>query len=222
VLETLVTKIVSIVLLANMEPKERILVKADELFNRYGLRSVSMDDIAAQTGMSKKTLYQYYADKEELVSAVFTGIMEGNKYNCQEAFTNSENAIHEVFLAFDKVQQMFTDMHPGILFDMEKYHPSTFEKFRSFRDSFIFSMIHNNLERGIKEELYRPEIDVDILTRFRINSIMMAFNPTIFPPQRNSIVNIQWQLFDHFVFGLATAKGAKLILKYKKQRTKNK
>ena len=221
-METLVTMKVSIVLRRDMEPKERILEKADELFNRYGLRSVSMDDIAAQAGMSKKTLYQYYADKEELVSEVFTGIMECNKCNCQEALQKSENAIHEIFLAFDKVQQMFADIHPGILFDMEKYHQPTFAKFKAFRDSFIYSMISTNLEKGIKEGLYRDDIDIDIITRYRINSIMMPFNPTIFPPQRNSIINIEWQLFDHFVYGIATAKGVKFIQKYKKQRTKNK
>jgi TetR/AcrR family transcriptional regulator, cholesterol catabolism regulator len=221
-LETLVTSIVSIVLRPDMEPKERILVKADELFNRYGLRSVSMDDIAAQVGMSKKTLYQYYADKEELVSEVFSAIMESNKLGCQDAEKCSENAIHEVFLAFDKVQQMFADMHPGLLFEMEKYHAVTFNKFKTFRDSFIYSMIRNNLDRGIREGLYRDDIDVDIMARYRIHSIMLAFNPAIFSPTRSSLLHIEIQLLENFLYGLSTAKGIKMILKYKKQRTKNK
>ena len=85
----------------NMEPKDRILEKSDELFNRYGIRSVSMDDIASQLGMSKKTLYQYYADKDELVTDVFTSIMECNKHRCTEGHELSENALHEVFLSFD-------------------------------------------------------------------------------------------------------------------------
>ena len=70
-METLVTKKVSLVLPSIMT-KERITEKANELFMRYGVRSVSMDDIAAQLGMSKKTLYQYYTDKEELVDAVLS------------------------------------------------------------------------------------------------------------------------------------------------------
>ncbi|MBD0287695.1 MAG: helix-turn-helix transcriptional regulator, partial [Flavisolibacter sp.] len=65
-----------------MEPKERILNKAHELFNRYSIRSVSMDDIAAQAGMSKKTVYQYYTDKEELVDAVLQSVLERNKGQC--------------------------------------------------------------------------------------------------------------------------------------------
>ena len=90
-----------------MDVKERILVKAHELFNRYGIRSVSMDDIAAQLGMSKKTVYQYYADKEELVSGVFLQIIEGNKSRCLSDKKLADNAVHEVFLAFDMVQEMF-------------------------------------------------------------------------------------------------------------------
>jgi TetR/AcrR family transcriptional regulator, cholesterol catabolism regulator len=205
-----------------MEPKERILVKAEELFNRYGLRSVSMDDIAAQAGMSKKTLYQYYEDKEALVSEVFTTRMDENKLNCTHAQKCADNALHEIFLAFDKLQEMFAEMHPGVLFEMEKYHPNAFGKFQNFRDSFIYSMIRTNLERGIKEGLYRAEIDVDILTRYRIHSIMLAFNPGVFPNVKTNLVNIQWELLVHFLYGVSTAKGVKMILKYQKQRTKTK
>src|SRR5205823_1985521 len=78
-----------------MEAKDRILQKAHELFMRYGIRSVSMDDMAAQLGMSKKTLYQYYSDKEELIDAVVTALLAGNQKQCMEGKQNAENAIHE-------------------------------------------------------------------------------------------------------------------------------
>lgn len=203
-----------------MEPKERILEKAHELFNRYGLRSVSMDDIAAQVGMSKKTLYQYFTDKDELVDAVFVSVMEGNKTNCCTAQITSDNALHEVFLSFDRVQEMFTNMNPSILFDMEKYHSGTFRKFKEFQNAFMYSMIKTNIERGIKEELYRDDFDIDILTRYRIYSIMLAFNPDVFPSNRTQLVHIEQQLLHLFLNGLATPKGQKLIQKYRSQRTK--
>src|SRR3954465_12012617 len=103
-----------------MEAKERILVKSNELFNRYGIRSVSMDDIAAQLGMSKKTLYQYYADKDELVNAVFEGMLSLNKSQCLETASRGENAIDEVFLSFDMVREMLSTMNPSVLFDLQK------------------------------------------------------------------------------------------------------
>lgn len=219
----MVTKKVSIVLqpdLKQMEIKERILVKAHELFNRYGIRSVSMDDLAGNLTMSKKTLYQYYSDKDEIVNAIFCGIMEGNKSRCLHDKKIAENAIHEIFLAFDMIQEMFVNMNPSTLFDMEKYHPGVYQKFREFKNGFMYHVIKQNLERGVKEELYRPEIDIDILTRYRIQSIEIAFDSEVFPNNRTQLLKIQQELLQHFVFGLSTAKGQKLIQKYKLQRIK--
>jgi AcrR family transcriptional regulator len=205
-----------------MQPKERILLKAHELFNRYGIRSVSMDDIAAQTGMSKKTLYLYFTDKDELVSAVFNKVMNDNRSQCVLDQKRADNAVHELFLAFDMVGEMFANMNPAVLFDMEKYHPKVYQTFQDFKNTFLYKMIRSNLEWGVKEELYRPEIDVDVLTRLRIGSIFLAFNPEVFPSNRTQLLHIELQLMEHFVYGLTTVKGQKLIQKYKLQRTKNK
>jgi len=203
-----------------MDPKERILVKSHELFNRYGIRSVSMDDIAAQLGMSKKTLYQYYTDKDELVNAVFDIVLQSNKTQCIECSKKGENAIHEVFLSFDMVEEMLANMNPSVLFDMEKYHPSAFKNFEDFRKGFLYKQIKNNLERGIKEELYREEIDTDVLSRYRLHSVLLSFNPDVFPSNKTNLVYIEQQLLECFLYGLATPKGQKLIQKYKNQRTK--
>ena len=203
-----------------MENKERILLKAHELFNRYGIRSVSMDDIAAQLGMSKKTLYQYYADKDELVNAVFSGIMDHNKKECTGCRSNGENAIHEVFLSFDMLEGMLSEMNPSILFDMQKYHPSAFRKFEDYRNNFLYGLIRENIERGIKEELYRSDVDVEILTRYRLFSIMISFDSDVFPANKTKLVYIEQQLLEHYLWGLATNKGQRLIQKYKNQRTK--
>ncbi len=204
------------------EPKDRILHKAHELFNRYSIRSVSMDDIAAQVGMSKKTLYQYYTDKEELVDAVLQSVLERNRTQCLQDQKKAENAVHEVFLAFYMVQEVFANMNPAVLFDMAKYHPAVFRRFHDFKYGFLYDIISTNIEKGIKEELYRPEIDVDIIARYRIESVTLAFNPDIFPNNRTHLLHIEQQLLEHFLYGLATIKGHKFIQKYKNQRAKNK
>jgi TetR/AcrR family transcriptional regulator, cholesterol catabolism regulator len=203
-----------------MDAKQRILLKAHELFNRYGIRSVSMDDIAAQLGMSKKTLYQYFVDKEELVRAVISSEIDSKMADCCRYQEEGENPIHEVFLSFDQVSQMFASMNPSILFDMEKYHPSAFRKFKEFQTGFLYEIIRNNLDRGVKEGLYREDIDIDTLSRYRIHTIMLSFNQEVFPNNRTHLVHIEHQLFEHFLYGLATTKGEKLIQKYKHQRTK--
>lgn len=203
-----------------MEPKERILVKSHELFNRYGIRSVSMDDIAAQLGMSKKTLYQYYTDKDELVNAVFDEVLTGNKTQCMECSRKGENAIQEVFLSFEMVEKMLSTMNPSVLFDMQKYHPKAYKKFDEFKNAFLYKIIKANMERGIKEELYREDIDTDILARYRLHNLVLSFNSDVFPNNKSNIVHIEQQLMEVFLFGIATAKGQKLIQKYKNQRTK--
>jgi AcrR family transcriptional regulator len=203
-----------------MDPKERILVKSNELFNRYGIRSVSMDDIAAQLGMSKKTLYQYYTDKDELVNAVFDVVLSINKNNCTECIKKGDNAIHEVFLSFDIMEEMLKTMNPSVLFDMQKYHPSAYKKFDDFKNGFLYRIIKTNLERGIKEELYREEIDTDILSRYRLHTVLLSFNPEVFPSNKANLVYIEQQLIECFLYGLASPKGYKLIQKYKNQRTK--
>ncbi len=203
-----------------MEAKERILVKSNELFNRYGIRSVSMDDIAAHLGMSKKTLYQFYTDKDELVNAVFDIALTINRSNCLECTKKGENAIHEIFLSFDIMEEMLKTMNPSVLFDMQKYHPSAFKKFDDFKNSFLYKIIKANLDRGVKEELYREEIDTDILSRYRLHSVLLSFNPDVFPTVKTNAVYIEQQLIECFMYGLATPKGYKLIQKYKSQRTK--
>src|SRR5215467_6874516 len=198
--------------------KERITEKAHELFMRYGVRSVSMDDIAAQLGMSKKTVYQYYTDKEELVDAVLSAVLEKNRSECFRDRENAENAVHEIFQAFDMVQDMFSNMNPSIVFDLEKYHPDVYKKVKQHKNVFMYEVIKQNLERGIKEELYRPEINVDVLTRFRIESMLLVFDSEIFPTNRTQLISIQEEILEHFIYGLSTAKGQKLIQKYKQQR----
>lgn len=205
-----------------MEVKERILLKAHELFNRYGIRSVSMDDIAAQLGMSKKTLYQYYTDKDELVNAVFDIALKDNQAQCGIFREKRDNAIHEIFLSFDMVREMLTNMNPSLIFDLQKYHPTAFKKYLQFKNDFLYRLIKSNLEQGIAEELYRPEIDVEVLSRYRLYSVMLAFDPDVFPENKGKVLHIEEQLIDHFLYGLATAKGVRLIQRYKNQRTKNK
>lgn len=205
-----------------MEAKERILLKSHELFYRYGMRSVSMDDIAAHLGMSKKTLYQYYTDKDELVNAVFETALKENQSQCTAFRQQRDNAIHEIFLSFDMLREMLVNMNPSLIFDLQKYHPTAFKKYLTFKNEFLYKIIKSNLEQGIAEALYRPEIDVDVLARYRLHSVMLAFDADVFPENKTKLLYIEEQLIDHFMYGLATSKGQKLIQKYKAQRTKNK
>lgn len=204
-----------------MEPRERIANKAHELFMRYGIRSVSMDEVASQLGMSKKTIYQFYADKDSLVADVIDIELDASQYECTQHKAKSENAIHEVFMAVDMLQEVLTKMNPNVLFDLEKYHPAAFKKHNEFKNKFLYTIIKENMEWGKRDGLYREEVNTEIMARFRLAATYLVFNPEMFPVGKNSLPTVVTEITDNFLYGLATAKGQKLIQKYKQQRLKS-
>lgn len=203
-----------------MDAKERILVRAEELFMKYGIRSVSMDDIANHLGMSKKTLYHYYADKGELVDAVVEGHISGIESDCLTCRQDAADAIHEIFMSMDRIIVEFSNMNPMLLYDLEKFHFRAYQRFREHKDKFLLQVIRENLEWGIKDELYRPDINIDVLCKFRLESMMIPFNVSVFPPGRHNLASLSEIIMEHFVYGLVTIKGHKLIQKYNEQRQK--
>ena len=201
-----------------MDHKERIQAKADELFMQYGIRSISMDDIAAGLAMSKKTLYQFFADKDELVDAVVDKELKKGQQDCLACRQHSVDAVDEIFITMENIAEQFRNMNPMVLYDLEKFHTSSFRKFLKHKNEFLLEVISKNIERGIREELFRPEINVDILSKFRLESMMIAFNIAVFPPRKYNLVEVTQEIIEHFLYGVATLKGHKLILKYKQAR----
>ena len=202
--------------------KERIQQKARELFMRYGFRSVTMDEIAGQTGISKKTLYQFFEDKDALVEAVMRSELDYMQTQCTKQMKEAENAIEEIFLDTDAMEIVMDAMNPQIVFDLEKFYPKTFEKFKKHKNNFLLDAIKKNLERGIEEEVYRNDFDVDIIARFRLESAFLIFNPELFPHIKYSLNKVSTEIYYHYLHGIATPKGKKLIDKYILQRKKSK
>ena len=180
-----------------------------------------MDDIANNLGMSKKTLYQYYADKDELVDAVVDGHVKMVQTDCVGCRHDACNAIHEIFITMERIMEEFNNMNPMVLFDLEKFHFNSYRRFKEHKDKFMAKIIRDNIEWGIKDALYRPDINVDVLSKFRIESMMLPFNVNVFPPGKYNLASLSEEIILHFVYGLATVEGHKLIQKYNQQRQKN-
>jgi TetR/AcrR family transcriptional regulator, cholesterol catabolism regulator len=203
-----------------MDVKERILVKATELYMRYGIKSVSLDDIAVQSGVSKKTIYQFYADKDELIDAVFLAEIHHSEACCDRDRAAAVNAIEEVFLAMEMVEEMFRNMNPSLLYDIQKYHPRAYQHFEKHKNEYLQMVIRENLLRGIAEGLYREDFNADIITRFRLESMMLPFNPEFRTKGKYNLADMEIELTLHFLFGIVSPKGYKLILKYQQDRNK--
>lgn len=200
--------------------QERILNKARELMFQTGVKHVTMDDLATQLGISKKTIYQYYKDKDALVSSVVENELANHALICNQSMQAADNAVHEIFLLMTVIQEMFNRMNPLALFEIEKYYPMAFEKIKNHKDDFIFSMISKNLEKGIAEGLYRKDVDVTILSKYRLETSLIPFNIYVFHPSKFDMLKVNLQIIEHFVYGVATLEGHKLMDAYKLTNSK--
>jgi AcrR family transcriptional regulator len=179
-----------------------------------------MDEIATQLGISKKTIYQFYSDKDTLVKDIFTGITEENKKKCYHFKEISENAIHEQFLAADSAQEIFKDLNSSMLYDLNRFHPNAFAEFEKFKKQFLFNTIKENIQRGIKEGLFRKDIDVNIITWLRLEMISGIFNNEEVISGKTKPYRFEDEMKDFFLHGICTDKGLALLSKYKHQRQK--
>jgi AcrR family transcriptional regulator len=174
-----------------------------------------MDDIARHLAVSKKTLYQFYKDKDEIITTFARNEFECEKSCIKEIADEAENAIDEVMRISRHIREMFSKMHPALLYEMQKYHAEAWQVYANFRQSTVADHIRGNLERGIREGLYRNTIDVNMLTRLRLELIQMAFDTQVFPPAQYNIADIQLQTTDLFIRGVATARGLEVLDQYK-------
>jgi AcrR family transcriptional regulator len=195
--------------------QERILNKSRELMFQTGVKHVTMDDLATQLGISKKTIYQYFKDKDALVSSVVENDLAKHALICNQSMQIADNAVHEIFLLMTVLQELFSSMNPLTLFEIEKYYPLAFDKIKKHKDDFIFSMISANLEKGIAEGLYRKDVDVTILSRYRLETSLIPFNIHVFHPSKFDMLKVNLQIIEHFVYGVATLEGHKLMDAYK-------
>lgn len=203
-----------------MENKERILEKAADLFMQYGIRSITMDEIAAQLGMSKKTIYQFFTDKDAMVEAVVNEEINRNEEGCRGFSQTAENAVHEIFLALDSFQEMLKAMNPQLMYDLEKHHPVAFKRLRQYKYQFLYTTIKENLERGVREDIYRTDLKIDLTTRHRIETSFMPFNQEAFPHNKYPMNQTSQELAILFLHSICNADGKKLMEKYLNERQK--
>ncbi|HEY1025525.1 MAG TPA: TetR/AcrR family transcriptional regulator [Sphingobacteriaceae bacterium] len=199
-----------------MDLRDHILSGSDHLFCQNGIKSVTMDDIAKHLGMSKKTIYQYFKDKNELVCILIKNKLEDHICGIDKCFADAENSIEEIFKAVEKVCEMFRHMNPMLFYDLQKYHSEAWNLFQQFRNDYLYKLMQRNLARGISDGLYRSEIDIDVMAKLRIEQIDLVFSQKAFPPSEYHLVHVMTHITEHFLYGISTLKGQETINNYKK------
>ncbi len=194
--------------------KETIVCSVAKLFLKYGVRSVSMDDIAHEQGISKKTIYQYFDDKNDLVKQVTLMLIEEWTKESKVVINNSIDAIDELDSMSKLIRKLFRELNTSLLFDLRKFHPQAWDLFIKHENEVVHHAVMNNLERGIREGFYRPNINVQIIAKIRLEQIHSSTDERLFPKDQFDFTEVRIQLFDHYIHGLLTKSGGKLYMKY--------
>lgn len=194
-----------------MEVKDKILKESFQLFCRRGIKSVSMDDIAAHLSMSKKTIYKWFENKDQVVDGGLRVYLFDMHSDCCQIATHTGNAIEELFTIMQLVRQKMAGVHPAVFYDLQKFHPEAFQAWAAFKNEVLLQQILDNLRRGVAEGFYRSDFDLEIMARLRLLQVEHAFNPDFFPPDQFNLQQVQLTILEHFMLGIATLKGHRLI-----------
>lgn len=194
-----------------------ILVQVRELFFKYGVRSVSMDDISRDLGISKKKLYQHFKTKSDLVEKLL--FLERKNFEVIFDTHNFEgvNAIDILLTVSKELGDKFRDVSPSMTYDMKKYYPAIYLHHLEERIEFIFGKIKINLEKGINQGMYRNDLSIELIARLYIRRLMDLHDPEVFPADKFSFQTLFDVMFDNFIRGIANQDG---IDYYEKQKRK--
>jgi AcrR family transcriptional regulator len=194
--------------------KSRILEKGTQLFFRYGVKSVTMDTIAADLGISKKTIYQHFPDKDSMVLEVVQGFIEQDSLKWDELDRMYSNVIEKMFKSFEMVKDMITQMNPRLLFEIQKYFPNAYQLFKEHGEKCIHTNLIADFKKGAQFGYFRKDIDFELLARLRMAEVNLAFDPDFYPTNKLSLYETQLTLMDIFMRGILTEKGLTLYNSY--------
>ena len=189
---------------AQLENIKRI---AGEQFMKLGIRAVSMDDISSVIGISKKTLYQYISNKEELVDSCVTEFIQQEKNMFLHLRENSVDAIDEMSQIARYIVSLFRQMRPTLLIDLKKYYTGTWHKITNMQSKFVKEQIKNNLERGIQEGYYRSNIDPEIISSLYVEKAFSITSDSIFPPHKFDSDKLIEQHMLYHLYGILSEEG---------------
>ena len=217
-METFLNKNVSIVsflysFAPRMEQKEiQLLEQVDKLFMRCGIKSLTMNDIAREIGISKKTLYLHCSDKEDLLIKSFA-----HHFRCEEDFQNrivskNLNAIDEIFEVSKHVSEMLKTIHPSVHYDLRKYYPEAWKIFSEYRKNFMLKCVSDNMEKGKKEGLYRANLNIPIVARIHISRVDIVFDGELFPANQFNFAEVFFEMIRYHIRGIASPKGIEYFM----------
>jgi TetR/AcrR family transcriptional regulator, cholesterol catabolism regulator len=194
-----------------MDIRDRIIEGAADLFKTYGIKSVTMDSLANQFGMSKRTIYEVFADKDELLTAVLSRMNQQQKEMIHKVLAESENSLIAIFRMLEVNRDNFQSMSPAFLADLKKYHHEVLMKKMDKSEMPDYRNHQEIIEKGVNEGLFRADINPDLVNRCLYNLGLAIMNNDVYPYDQFSRRDVIKNTFIIYLRGISTHKGLLLI-----------
>lgn len=204
-----------------MDALQKILSVSAELFRQYGFKTITMDDIARRAGISKKTLYQHFVNKQEVVQATIQWYQQHISDRCHEMLGSAENAVEAMAKLTEVLSETFRSINPLAMLELQRFFPESHKIFRETLFDKDMVAIRDNILRGIEEGNYRAEINAELLATYRMESCLIMMQPNLLINEKYNTQMVSEEIFEHFLYGIMTAKGEKLYKKYKEKHLKH-
>jgi TetR/AcrR family transcriptional regulator, cholesterol catabolism regulator len=193
------------------EELKNIMLKVRDLYMKYGIKSITMDDVARELGISKKTLYQFVTDKDDLVGKFIDNEILVRKEEICKCFGIGLNAIEELFEISIFMNRLIREQNPATEHDLRKYYPQHYQKTIKARKEGIYSYILLNLKKGVKEGLYRKDMNMDVISRVYLWRSEDTNLKDLFTPEEFTSIKLFVELLNYHIRGIATEKGIMVL-----------
>lgn len=193
------------------EELKNILIRVRELYMKYGIKSITMDDVARELGISKKTLYQYVIDKDDLVGKFIDIEITIRQEEICKCFRIGYNAIEELFEISMFMNRLMRNQNSATDYDLKKYYPIHYYKAQNARREGIFNYILLNLKKGIKEGLYREEMNKEVIAKLYLWRTENVHLDELFTIEEFTSTKLFTELLNYHVRGIATEKGITVL-----------
>ena len=185
------------------------------LFQEYGIKNITMDDISKRLGCSKKTLYNHFTNRRDLVLKVISVDMKKHENEIYKVLNERLHPIDEIFklnkIAISKIKTI----HPSAQYDLKKYYPKSWEIFDKKNKQLSYKVSIKNLKEGIKKGCYRKEINPEIMSKIFAERIDLVFNGLLFKASDVSFSEVFNEMINHYILGIVNEDGRKYYLNLK-------
>ena len=190
----------------------KLVSKSLELYLKYGIRSITMDDVARKLAVSKKTVYQLVKDKDDLLTkCIDLKFEESNNIGCN--IDDSLNVLEKYLYIHKNLSHILLELNPSFEYDLEKYYPKQYHTFKKNRREIIYKMMKEDLQQGIQEGYFRADIDIKKLTILTIIKIEALRTTDILKEHNLSMIDILNELFSYHLHAITTPLGTEAFKK---------